>query len=833
MSSFLQSDADKRFAVQESRAVSNRLGVGGLYDLVEKPFSDIITETTQWYLEKSIKRSPVRFEDGLAGLWRRVNDTWNRMRQCLDAVLCETALDILASHGVPLSKTVSWKGPKSAPLGLMISDCGTLPGQKMGAIEYQDVSTAFASSWGNYLCQRVGLSHTIYERLQNPKHMKSEFLSYAKSWARAYGREVSPSKACVAYCRAHFDGRWKHRKFGESVTTLFLDRFQKELAWASRYRYVCELDHPRQQRYGQYLTDALPDWMKKGVSPSVGNANIAPPSVFPCGDDLHSGLQMMMRVYGLHDYKNCVQNGRFSARKAATLWKTHGVELMATSSQDSRIFWRSMPGVLAHTFLEKAFRDTDYVFMFMLQAFIETQSLRASYPMFERYHSAYKGTVEAIKAHRSGTPDYFQEYRKFGWFHAASFMILPDARKDELLENRDIWLPFIPSKGVRARRLLDFRKKKDFLKYRETEGAFQAMTQEMAARMSILSQDCWSEAMAYASLTGAHLMSPTLRAIRFTYANKNRPLMQRIRYANVLKRTCIAAMCMSTSEWRENLSGWLPAMTMQKLVRATRNEFLSGYGVYGAMNATSGDVDYIAYRALYRKLKQEAGLSFVMDYKSYEKRCVLSPGFEGDKAIREALQVYACRNPWMNHDRPTQGVSELTQKALRMSYGSMMKHCHGVLREGAQFFVKDGIMDRSMFALWKGNIEENGFVDCSNFALSYINFVSMMTLWSRDVFLSLSRPDLLRRGATSKKALPILVDQLCREVVVTSSVGSVISTKEMGASPVIIGKCDKMHNDFIISPGFDVLGNVTVDMMAMSGHLEASFDAPRETMYWP
>lgn len=743
----------KRLRLSDTQCVNTRLGFKHFLALTEEDLDlySIASIPALWAAENHAHKHPHKFPGGMVDVLRNISLLWKISHTVIDTCLIDRVITILADLRVPLQVTLMQR--------LKVN--GVQPIGYTPHMMAETIADAFVRDWVDELVRSAAENSpwNLMAYLHDDAGFKKAFLGFVKQWGRDYGKKVMPSQDCINYCRTFLDNRWKYRKYGESVTTVFMERFVRDIAWARRYRYVAGLDKAYSGRGMIHVIEQL----SASPSSSLDNPLSAPETIlsnFTSCDSNPSvefeGLSERAREYltytSLTDYLRLSNNIWDPVVFAKIFLEKRKAQEKITSDYGLDVIWNAVPGIVAFTFLENLHRSPDAIFILMLQAFMESESHRSEYPLLSRGHPAYRKSPKGIAARRKGTPDYLEDCPKFGWFHMGNILLMQEAIRDDLISTGNLSIPAIPHKGSGIKRNQKYLGEKSLTSFQRRQDAHKEMlfaSMEIGGRMSLATLDIKAIEHNYFDGTNSLLFSPSVRATRHAFANKNRPLFSRMLSIRALRRPAVALQCMGKTEWLDFLSGMVSPETIHSITRAVRNEFLCGYSHFPSINADRVESEFAAYRILAQRLRKEASLTFF--HSTLDKTM--------DVGQRRLMAMVLRRNPWSKYPSLRQkkeyeeGVTT-AHNVAHVSFNRMMYLCKPLLISQSQFLVKQGLQNEDVFALWKMTVEDNGFAFSNNFLLDYACFVSRLALWSRPAFVTMTKPELLQNMAI-KSVIPV------------------------------------------------------------------------------
>ena len=623
----------------------------------------------RWYLIQmtdrqieSRRRSPASIDD----------DGWAKedaeqlvyvMQTSLGADTIEAALDILSSYSVPLIDLSNQSGgaPEFSVRGWHLDKGeivgGGRPSTVIGRVPENrcnsSAGVAFAKAWIFHILE-VGFKSRRHQVWRGGQDYQSYFLAFAQTWGRDYKSIPRPSQACISYCRDIADGGWKGRAYGESVTTLALERFGLEYAWAKRARYHFGVDRlVVGENYGHAFSRSLDVAMascrgnvvtKKGLSASLATeAGLTDQHGYALSDMTMPGA-VSGYVMGVLGGREDADNTMREARDRMASWgiteamfkgicsaraDANGVrnidtalgEALDASTAGNPALRNAVPGLIAGAFVEGAHVDPDYYFILSLMLFMEAEAGRTDFALLPRYHPAYRLRVRAgksrmdaqaakmrgIMARRAGSVEYLDDHCRFGWFYMGVSRVVPQVILAPLQEAG--FLPGLISFGFAvdgrkglARRVMPARKKWPRRRDAAENAVLSGIMLEMVARIGFWERDTVSWREARYGRSGCHMQSVPVRLGRHAYAMKYRPHSLRKPYVEALSRKNAVFMSMSNSDINDVMGSFLPAEFLDMMARQHRNEYQCGYGVYGSASISAGDAGSIAMETLCKKI---------------------------------------------------------------------------------------------------------------------------------------------------------------------------------------------------------------------------------------
>lgn len=720
----------------------------------------------------------------------------------------ERALDDLSARGVPLDDMS------------MVTNLADITGlhevtgeiTKLGlldrAAERHSAGHAFAQDWIVRFCEIYIQSPVQYARyVENPALVAKLFSDYAVEWAERWKNErPMPSKACIAYCRRRIDGTWKNRAYGESVTSLFLNRFAMEIAWARRARYHFGVDGlasigitTERSGYGYQLEDEMSALFKKASrtvtavrdrhrlypNPAVAFDPITAEAMSLALDGAEASWRVpenpskRISAYGLtadllkimladnsrspegmQKMRSCLE----SSFSSGGLVQPQGLDASA------RKMWAAVPGILASVFLDHAAINPDHTFIFMLLAFIESEAGRTNVPLLPKSHSAYKvphrrdvpfenrfaARLRSIEARRKCSVEPLDNYARFGWFHVAVCRMIPTRDLDTLQESE-----IMPQLSAQAGMSYEDRHKRRMAfppllrrkRLREKEDRIQRQTSalELSGRYALLHRDGEARSMACIGWGRAILSSPTIKASRFAFANKYKPVADRLKYLRGLSSPDAIFRGIGRSDYSGIYSGDVMPELMAMMVRKTKNEFRCGLARYGFAGVDESMADRIAVEDICQKLVCLSSAAPQSLFWIALNHSTHSRNYPGHSRYNDQARKILARDPLLIQARcdqrtefdvrpgqrpsPAQrrtGMSPDPVEQVRMySFRRMMKECRRILiwEKSDYPFIK-GAKDFRVFAAWKQDVETYQRVTSRNFVLSYLDYVIRHAAWS-------------------------------------------------------------------------------------------------------
>lgn len=784
-------DTLRRSALAEPSSVNERLGFTAFQVLTNESLSlyKYASRHVLWSVEKHALKHPKDFPGGMSDVLRNIAFMWKSVANVIDTCLVDRAITILADLRVPLQVTYMERVKFRT-----IDIPGTGYNQNIMA---ETIADAFVRDWVDEIVRQAirNGGNELLACHHDKKAVKKFFLNFVKMWGRHYNEGFMPSQECINYCRAHLDSRWKYRKYGESVTSVFLEIFIREIAWARRYRYVVGLDEALS---GTGMANVV---LNKSHSPSSSlSAPISAPEIIlnnftKCYDSpveefgaLSERTNEYLYYAGLTGFLDKTES-LWSASLFAQIHSDNvSNETPHVTGEVREKLWDQATGIVASTFLENLKKSPDAIFFLMLQAFIESESCRTTYPLLPRHHIAYRKSVVGIAARRKKTPDYRDVCHMFGWFHIGHILLMREDVRSNLKDARILRIPSIPMKNSGFRRTpkylgeksrTSFLRKQDSLK----QIAFSAV--EMGGRMGIASLDMKAIEHNYYDGTNALLASPSVRASRHAFANKNRPLFSRMMSIKALRRPAVALQCMGKTEYQDFLSGLVSAETIHALTRAVRNEFLCGYSLVAPMNADRTESEVLAYRILAQRLRKEASLTFLHG--------TIGPNEFLNSRNKEIVTHMMNSNPWAKEISHDDDEEEIVQDGLqtslnaqKMSFKRMMFLSRPVTQAPSQFMVRAGMQNEEVFKLWQLSIKNKQFTASQNFLLDYATFVSRIAMWSYSAYITMTDPSKFDNTKV-QAVIPVPVNRGENVVRISKSKGQIIcDTLQNGKSRDIV-----------------------------------------------
>ncbi len=704
----LSAAEDKRFGILEACAAA---GIdAGIYRVLFAPDPAVtsLRSWQRWYLIQMTDRQIMSRRRSAASVddegW--AEDEATRlvfiMQTTLGVDAVEAALDVLSGCGVPL---IDLSGQEGGAPEFYVDGWDVGEGKRVGTGRASSVldgteaskcnssaAVRFARDWLFHVLE-AGLKNRAHQVWKKDANYIPYFLAFAQEWGQGYGGIPRPSQACISYCRDVADGGWRGRAYGESVTTLALERFQFEYAWAKRARYHFGVDRLIVgENYGHAFSRVL-DTTMEGCSPNAdfyrGLASSHP-------DDLtdHQGRQLddmtvpgamggyvMSVIRGAADADKSMAQARdrlaswgisqkmFEALYTATGGQRGAADMgvaldeaLDGGASGNRVLRDAVPGLIAGAFLEGVDVDPDYYFILTLMLFMEAEAGRTDFSLLPRYHPAYRvrvregknredavsAKIRGIVARRSGSAEYLDEHYRFAWFYMGVSRVAPAAVLAPLQE-----AGFLPGligfgfatdgrRGV-ARQVMPVKKRRQRKQEAEQNAVCTGIMLEMVARVGLWERDtvAWREARYGRS--GCHMKSAAVRLSRHAYAQKFRPYSLRKPYVEALGRPSVVVHALSNEELSLVMGSFLPAEFLDMIARQHRNEYRCGYGVYGAATVSRFDAGIIARDTLAIKLRGMGRATFAMLY-----------GMEIE--IMKTKTEYVLSEPWRNVIRSLSSV---------------------------------------------------------------------------------------------------------------------------------------------------------------------------------
>lgn len=637
----------------------------------------------------------------------------------------------------------------------------------------------FIASFFNDVFVESSLKKSMRDRFCSDQKFVRDFLfKRANAYAWNYKHDRKPSQYAISYCRANMDKHWKNRQYGQSVTTLFLERFEKEIAHASTARYTNEVSN-----------------FKKGT---------------PNGDaHFQGGIDGIRKVYQYDDqgktpYK---RSGIMFERLRETLfesfdenerdfdnrWKVEVArendfqtyEQLAINAQvivRETFFDKKTPlqcamiGIMANMFVEQASMNPDFVFIACLEAFILSETKRHN--MMELHpnsHKAFKLSAERIKANRKrdNLKQYSafegDEYVGFCWYQ---FILRHLHCTENLLTNQ--WkkesdqVIFVRSEAIRSRvrRFLRMPKKK-YAQMHEHKLGCLAPTLTKMLNVLVANEVTRNDADAILDYEmgriGGRFSSATLRAFRFTVTNTGAPMFARRAACVPLKDKGLILRIGDKQDWMDMIGSTLSADAATRIIRKVRSDIMCGYSLIGCGMTDAVGQQERAMLAARRALQTEVKNLSILDKSGMY--------FESFKAQYQPIEPYvdtpiAARSMLTAAMRYTalRGDEYAIQQVERISYEQMMRMIDPACKT-SRYPDKATARNSSVFAAWKNMAIEYG-ANSQNHLLSYLMFASRYAVVSRIASISALAPTATPPQEEARLiAFPLLSDKLTSDVI--------------------------------------------------------------------
>lgn len=621
-------------------------------------------------------------------------------------------------------------------------------------------------------------SCTLY--LKDPKFVRDAFFRKANEYAWNYKHERKPSQYAISYCRIMMDGNWGNRQYGESVTTLFLERFAKEVAHASTARYTNELSNfqkgKTQDNYrGDKLLDTIFDNFKaeyefddRGLI-STGVRG----EVF---EALRSHLAYFLQM---------------SPDRAADKWETSTVTeedygsydvvtlkaadvVRDTFFDDKEPTQCVMIGVMANMFLEQVSMNPDFVFIACLENYILSETKRLNMmELHSNSHKAFRLSVERIRANRKrdNLRQYSafegREYMGFCWYQ----FILRHLKCSENLmtnglgqiKNRVYYLRS-EARNSRVRRFLGVSKKRYMLEHEYEIGRLAptvTRTLEVLAINEIVKNDARAFLDYDTGSIGGRFSSATVRACRTVTTNTAAPMFSRRAACVPLKDKGLILRIGDKHDWMNMIGSTLSADAATRIIRKLRSDIMCGYSLIGCASTDTLGQQERAMLAARRYLNTEIknlsmlnGLYFESFKAQYQP---IEPYVDTPTAAR-ALLTAAMRFTALQEDEYA------IQQVEKISYAQMMRMIDPACKT-SRYPDKATARNSSVFAAWKNHSIEYG-ANSQNHMLSYLMFASRYAVVSRIASISALAPTATPRHETARLiSFPLLCDKLTSDVI--------------------------------------------------------------------
>ncbi len=633
---------------------------------------------------------------GRRGSWIHATRT---MQKAIGVEEIDRALDILSARGVPLDdmsmRCDLGKVGGRDPVTGGITELGAFA----GAEERHSAGHAFAHDWIMRFCEIFICRPVEYARyVDRPEMVTKLFFSFVEEWATAWKeRRPAPSRACIDFCRRFIDRSWKHRAYGESVTTLFLTRFALEIAWARRARYHFRVDELAsfgmgdKAGFGYRLETEMLASFEKAVQAAVrvdydmeyrGDRAAASPVVIremvghSPGASVSAADRKQIEAYGLTVEQAgamLATEGDYGCDGGAAYWES--VEASRAScppalSPSDKKMRAAVPGILASVFLDHAAINPDHTFIFMLLAFVEAEAGRTNVPLLPRHHPAYRipargnvpfeerlaARLRGIEARRKSAVEHLDEYARFGWFHVAACRTVPSDHVHSL-QGMEVMpeltamakMPY-EQRLARKRKFPPLERRK---RLREREASLPKTVErlDLSGRFGILHCDSEALGMARSGWGRALLSSPTIKASRFAYANKRRSASERMKYVHGLATRDSAFRGVVRSDYGLIYNGAVMPELIDIALRKSRNEFRCGLARYGFSGVDRLTADLIATADVRLKLICLSAAAPESRFCVALNSSVFGRHFQGSERYLSETRRLLARDPMLIHAR--------------------------------------------------------------------------------------------------------------------------------------------------------------------------------------
>ena len=606
--------------------------------------------------------------------------------------------------------------------------------------------------------------------ISDPKTIRNFLSNKVNEFAWNYTHDRKPSQYAISYCRHYLDRHWKNRQYGESVTTLFLERFAKEIAHASTARYTHGLGVINGISAEQMYSSTVQSYLDEHQINHNGQLPVA-----LSGAKREEFRNFMLAAFKMPSEETAwtVQNktdGQGNPYKSRLL---NAIPASFGTLFDTPLDAQAMLiGVIANLFLERASVDTDFVFIACLEAFILSETERCvSMKLHSNAHPAFRLSVDRIRANRKR--DNLAKYSAFGGHEYLGFCWYQFVLRTMHCADKDAQQGSLqqPSLTLRYNRLYKIKrylgwKRQVYQREHEYKIGATAPTITLAleylVRDQIIKNDADAHMDAICHRIRGRFSSPTLRAVRLVSANSYAPMFSRRSANAVFKDSDLVLRIGDSHDWMDMISTTLSADAVTRILRKARADIMCGYSLIGHYSNDTGKQRELAMLAARRYLMIEIENLRMLNanyFEAYKARySVVKTQIDTPSAARSIL-TYGMRATALYGDdfaiRQVEGIS----------YARMMRMIDPLMRGNSRYPDKATARSASVFAAWQNMAVEYG-ANSQNHLLSYLMFASRYAVMSRIVSASaLSGSTAPDRMSNRTIAFPMLCDKLGADLV--------------------------------------------------------------------